>query len=180
MSNLEIWKDEEGKLISYAWPGGYPVVYYAKDGEVICPDCANGENGSRCQEKLDDDCPDDDQWTLVAGDIYYEGPPLSCSHCNKEIESAYGDPDENTLLDHISDITRHNDLISNAPKFKAKYLNQFDKDERLVTEEGCQLILDYVALHTPDFWSDTGKSIDFLTIPAVAQAIAELEHDIDE
>jgi hypothetical protein len=31
---------------------------------------------------------------VVAGDVYYEGPPLICDDCGVEIESAYGDPDE--------------------------------------------------------------------------------------
>jgi hypothetical protein len=31
---------------------------------------------------------------VVVGDVYYEGPPLICDDCGTEIESAYGDPDE--------------------------------------------------------------------------------------
>ena len=74
------WQDSSGRLISYAWPGGYPVVYYDHDGESICPKCAN-----------------DDDWSdkaLIGADIWEEGPTLQCANCNAEIESAYGDPDE--------------------------------------------------------------------------------------
>lgn len=85
------------KLEKYAWPGGYPIYYLARDGwreddgrlvlnthdrseNVCCPDCAT----------------DTDQWPdiIITGqDIHYEGEPLQCEYCNKEIESAYGDPD---------------------------------------------------------------------------------------
>ena len=36
----------EGELVSYAWPGGYPVIYITEDNGVLCPDCANGKNDS--------------------------------------------------------------------------------------------------------------------------------------
>ena len=35
--NIDGLKDENGKLISYAWPGGYPIVYLDKSGEILCP-----------------------------------------------------------------------------------------------------------------------------------------------
>lgn len=83
--NINAMKDENGKLISYAWPGGYPVYYIDKDGSVLCPDCA--------QKSLDD--PDElPNFKPIAGDVYYEGPVIYCEQCNAEIESAYGDPDE--------------------------------------------------------------------------------------
>ena len=82
--------DEQGKLIAYAWPGGYPIFYPAKDGGMICPDCANGKNGS---EATEDPRQWSSQWLLVGSDVYWEGPTEQCAHCNGEIESAYGDPD---------------------------------------------------------------------------------------
>lgn len=79
-------KDPDGddKLPAFAWPGGYPILYYCKDGTELCPDCANLalENfgvGEEDKPKL--------------ADVYYEGPSVFCGHCNKEVESAYGDPD---------------------------------------------------------------------------------------
>ncbi len=73
----------------WAWPGGYPIYYLTADGGILCPDCANGKNGSEASDKNEDD-----QWRLVACDIHYEGEALPCDHCNAVIESAYGDPDE--------------------------------------------------------------------------------------
>lgn len=68
----------DGTLPAYAWPGGYQIIYLTRDGEVVCPECANREV-DQAQE-------------VIAGDIFYEGPPEFCADCNREIESAYGDP----------------------------------------------------------------------------------------
>lgn len=84
-------RNDDGTLPAYAWPGGYPILYSFADGAACCPPCANGENGSEAHEASADG---DSQWTLVAGDIFYEGPPEFCAHCNGAIESAYGDPEE--------------------------------------------------------------------------------------
>ncbi len=77
-------RDESGKLPAFAWPGGYPIYYLADDGEALCPDCANlpeaHEGG------------DGDGWRLEGQGVHWEGEPLSCAHCNREIESAYGVP----------------------------------------------------------------------------------------
>src|SRR5689334_3778894 len=27
-------------LEAYAWPGGYPLIYLCRDGEIVCPACA--------------------------------------------------------------------------------------------------------------------------------------------
>jgi hypothetical protein len=88
-------RGDDGKLEAYAWPGGYPIVYYCEDGGSLCPACANNENGSIAYTgDLPADCIEDKQWHIVACDVYYEGPIINCDHCNAEIESAYGDPDE--------------------------------------------------------------------------------------
>lgn len=83
-------RDDNGLLPTYAWPGGYPVFYLAADNGILCPDCANGENGSECCGELDADCPSDDQWIIVAHDIHWEGEPIVCEHCDAQIQSAYG------------------------------------------------------------------------------------------
>ncbi len=85
---MEAKKDENGKYPSYGWPGGYPVIYICRDSGVLCPDCANGENGSDATVNNDDP-----QWDILGMDIYWEGPALQCDHCNADIESAYGDPE---------------------------------------------------------------------------------------
>lgn len=69
---------------SYAWPGGYPIYYVTDDGGVLCPACANKE----IMRTID---PEDRQFFILAGDINYENEDLWCDHCNKQIESAYGD-----------------------------------------------------------------------------------------
>lgn len=93
--NTNLTRNENGTLPAYAWPGGYPIYYLCADGGILCPACANGENGSlAADETLDPDCPDDDQWRIVAQDIHWEGQPLVCDHCGKKIESAYGDPEQ--------------------------------------------------------------------------------------
>lgn len=79
-------KDEHnGTLPAFAWPGGYPIYYLAKDNGVLCPKCANEFKSER---------DNDEQLKPVAYEIHWEGQPLSCEHCNAEIASAYGDPEK--------------------------------------------------------------------------------------
>ena len=65
---------DAGKLMYYAWPGGYPMFYLNQHNEVICPDCAN-----------------DTYHHLVAADANWEDPHLYCDHCSQRIESAYAE-----------------------------------------------------------------------------------------
>lgn len=85
-------RDESGRLPAYAWPGGYAIVYYAKDCSELCHECANGENGSLAHE--DKRIAPDDQWLIAEADIYWEGPDLYCSNCAAPIPSEYGDQEE--------------------------------------------------------------------------------------
>lgn len=82
-------RDSDGRLSAYAWPGGYPLVYLCADGGDLCPECANGDNGS---EATAEDASDP-QWHVVDAYVHYEGPPVVCGHCETAIDSAYGDPD---------------------------------------------------------------------------------------
>lgn len=79
----------DGKLWSFTSVGSYTLVYLTRDHEVLCPDCANGENGSEACEGHEEA-----QWDLVGCDVYWEGPPVQCAHCGCDIESSYGDPEE--------------------------------------------------------------------------------------
>lgn len=72
-------KDEHGKLPQYAWPGGYTIGYYSDSGNMFCAECAAD--------------PDNE---VTAIDAYMEGPTVHCDGCNEEIESSYGDPDDDT------------------------------------------------------------------------------------
>jgi len=85
-------RDENGNLPAYAWPGGYPVYYLCADGGVLCPTCANKEEQVRTADEHENvDCPDYDQWRIVAGDVNWEDASLTCDNCNQRIESAYAD-----------------------------------------------------------------------------------------
>lgn len=64
----------------YSDLGGYPILFGTDAGDVLCAKCAMD---TFILEKTD-----------VSADIYSEGPTLQCDCCGKEIESAYGDPDE--------------------------------------------------------------------------------------
>lgn len=78
---------EEGILPAYAWPGGGNIVYYDKDGNALCADCGHSELSDPSE-----------LYPLIEGsEIYEEGPTIQCERCNKDIESAYGDPEEETI-----------------------------------------------------------------------------------
>lgn len=83
-------KGDSGQYPKYAWPGGYPIFYLTADQGVLCPDCANTER-SALIDQLDANCPDDDQWRIIASDCNWEDPDLHCDHCSKRIESAYAE-----------------------------------------------------------------------------------------
>ncbi len=86
MSTLQKLRDSNGgKLPKFAWPGGYPMFYIADDGEALCPDCANDPKNPVHEGG------DADGWRLEGYDINYEDAQLFCAHCNKRIESAYGE-----------------------------------------------------------------------------------------
>jgi hypothetical protein len=75
-----------GALDPFAWPGGYPILYYPKSardltGDVLCATCAE-----EWRDKGDTPYG-------LARDVFYEGPPETCDGCGVEVESAYGDPD---------------------------------------------------------------------------------------
>jgi hypothetical protein len=73
---------EPSSLEAYAWPGGYQMLYYV-DGDAVCPKCIMEVLRETYMTGSED----------ILRDIFYEGAPEVCSHCNEEVESAYGDPD---------------------------------------------------------------------------------------
>jgi hypothetical protein len=79
---------ENGRMPAYAWPGGYPLYYMTADCGILCPDCMN-DNLELTKDK------DDKQWYVIAANANYEDQDLWCDNCNKQIESAYGDPNAN-------------------------------------------------------------------------------------
>lgn len=77
----------------FASLGSYPLFYLMADGAVMCPPCAYRERftiGRAIRDGYEK------QWIAVAYDVYWEGPPEDCCECNEPIESAYGDPNEET------------------------------------------------------------------------------------
>jgi hypothetical protein len=82
--DLDPYRLTDGTLAAYTSLGGYPLIYVTRDGEIVCAEHA---------ETTDDSDP------VVAVDVHWEGEPYACVDCGKQIESAYGDPDEGTGTD---------------------------------------------------------------------------------
>lgn len=66
----------DGKLPKFSSWGGYTLLYFAVDGEVLCAPCASIPSNK-----------------AAVYDVFYEGPAEHCVECYAEIESSYGDPD---------------------------------------------------------------------------------------
>jgi hypothetical protein len=66
------WDDD--RLPDFAWPGGYTIAYYTRDGSTLCAECA--------RNKLAE---------VEAADTYDEGPDVQCDGCNATLESSYGE-----------------------------------------------------------------------------------------
>lgn len=75
----------------YAWPGGYPLLFWCDDGEALCCDCAKTER-RHILEAIRDNSRSD-QWRVTTLQMHMEGAPEQCAHCGTHIESAYGDPE---------------------------------------------------------------------------------------
>ena len=72
---------------NWSFPGAYPMYLLCSDGGALCFDCARKEVrsifGSIAGKSRDG-------WQVVACDTNLEDVELSCDHCHKQIESAYG------------------------------------------------------------------------------------------
>ena len=87
--------DNQLKPIKYAWPGGYPVFYIAREGYL------NDETGKLELSKYDRaefvccaDCAakaQTEKKILIGSAVNWEDVSLYCEVCSKLIESAYGD-----------------------------------------------------------------------------------------
>jgi len=85
LDTLKRQREELGSWPEFAWPGGYLIVYYADDCEMICAGCMNLEP----EIHFDGDA---DGWRIDGADIYFEGPTALCAHCGTELRAAYGNP----------------------------------------------------------------------------------------
>jgi len=74
----------------YAWPGGYPLYLVMSDGEGMCIDCGRSNYRLIARETVDGTRGG---WRAAAAAINWEDTNLICCHCNKRIESAYGEED---------------------------------------------------------------------------------------
>jgi hypothetical protein len=88
-SMLKLAADNGGKLPLVAWPGCYPLFYLDADNCTLCPDCANNQ---LAEDQTADKAGEQyaKNMSIVAYDVHWEGEPIICEGCNKEIESAYG------------------------------------------------------------------------------------------
>lgn len=66
---------DDGTLPHHAWPGLYPLYYFDKQGNVLCPICAN-RGVDQAQE-------------VIEAAINEENENLYCDDCGNKIESAY-------------------------------------------------------------------------------------------
>ena len=66
----------------YVWPGGYPKFFCLDDSTwtTLCNTCAKEVF---LEERV-----------TVTSDIHYAGPNIQCDECQREIPSAYGDPNK--------------------------------------------------------------------------------------
>lgn len=78
-------QDNNGRLPAHAFPGGYPIVYTDGHNETLCADCATNKYH---------DPGEWEDWKPQSWFVHYEGSSVFCADCNAEIESAYGDPEE--------------------------------------------------------------------------------------
>jgi len=67
----------------HARPGSYTIIFQDQ-GEILCADCAKKAYLSR----------DYDLDQGIYSGLYDEGPSEYCYECGVEIESSYGDPEE--------------------------------------------------------------------------------------
>ncbi len=69
------------------WPGLYPLFFICDDGGSLCFDCVRKEF-RRIASSMIGNCKDG--WFIIACEVNWEDTECFCSHCNRQIESAYG------------------------------------------------------------------------------------------
>jgi hypothetical protein len=84
---------DEYKKNPYAWPGGYTLLALMGDGEVLCHHCVVNESEVHDMSTTYPEW-NDPAWKFEDCFIHWEGDPLFCAHCNKELPSEYGPIEE--------------------------------------------------------------------------------------
>lgn len=64
--------------------GCYPLVATLNNGEVLCSKCV--------QFSLEDCLLEDDLYKITSVDVYWEGPPMVCDQCGRQMPAAYEVP----------------------------------------------------------------------------------------
>ena len=85
----QLQMENGGKLPAYAWPGGYALIYVDEENNALCYDCAK-KNDEYCS-------PLEDSF------VHWEGQAMYCDHCSAELESEYGDPEEEKQIEKESE-----------------------------------------------------------------------------
>lgn len=76
---------------AHAWPGRYPLYFIASDGAALSFDTVRAEY-AQCARAIRDNLRDG--WRVVACDVNWEDPDLTCEHSGARIDSAYGETGE--------------------------------------------------------------------------------------
>jgi hypothetical protein len=79
------------RMGSYTSMGGYPLFFVTGDSDTLHPACVKDNYRNISRAVRENEYSD---WQVVAVDINYEDPSMYCAQCNKRIESAYAE-DEN-------------------------------------------------------------------------------------
>lgn len=74
---VERMMKEEGSCPDVSSIGGYTLIYFDKQDNVMCGGCAT-KNAK----------------DIVALRTYDEGAAIECTDCGEQIESSYGEPEE--------------------------------------------------------------------------------------
>lgn len=157
-------------LMQYA-DGGYPLLYVDRENAVFCTTCAVSEFMKWIDGDIDN--------PKIVYDIFYEGSSEFCCECNTEIESAYGDPEENQILETISDLTRQHDCVSFNAAWREQHTNHYDDTRWLVSDEDTlKQIRDRIAIVHPHFWDNMPESaLACITLENVRAAIQQLAQE---
>lgn len=78
-NRLPVYQHDDGTRPEATLLGGYPLLYFTRSSLTVCAACAN-------------DAEKDESDPVVASDVFWEGPALTCDDCGVTIESAYGNP----------------------------------------------------------------------------------------
>ena len=72
----------------YAWPGGYPCYFVTSDGCALSFEAAKKKRRNIIESIAS---KYGDGWQVIAMDFNWEDESLFCDHTGKQIESAYGE-----------------------------------------------------------------------------------------